>query len=357
MTQSLVVGIDRQLVPNLAVQVNYSWTRTHNYMGNGVFNPWVGLTPEDYARGRRADGHAAERRVVQRADLEPELRARSPPTATAASSPTGMATRAATTASRCRWSSGSSNRWMARVGGAWNNMSNGVLRRGPAARQLRQPDADRHRAARSNGGPFVVRSAASGAATTSSTRSGSSAPTASTCCRTTSRSAASLFGRQGYPFPVYRRVSLGTDGSRRVLVSPELDSMRLDNLWNLDLRAATTFRFGAHVDRSDRGRLQRVQREHGARAQPQLRLADVPGARDEPQPAHPAVRRAADVLIRSVGVSPRTGYGFQKPEGPLSGLLVLVCESLDLIFRDIVPPFTTIFSPHRHHWFLIAVSS
>ena len=55
---------------------------------------------------------------------------------------------------------------------------------------------------------------------------------------------ASLFGRQGYPFPVYKQVSLGTDGSRRVLVSPELDSIRLDDLWNLDLRAARTFRFG-----------------------------------------------------------------------------------------------------------------
>ena len=55
---------------------------------------------------------------------------------------------------------------------------------------------------------------------------------------------ANVFGRQGYPFPVYKQVSLGGDGSRRVLVSPELDTIRLDNLWNLDLRTARTFRFG-----------------------------------------------------------------------------------------------------------------
>ena len=55
---------------------------------------------------------------------------------------------------------------------------------------------------------------------------------------------ASLFGRQGYPYPVYREASLGRDGSRRVLVSPELDSLRYDDLWNLDLRLARTFRIG-----------------------------------------------------------------------------------------------------------------
>jgi hypothetical protein len=57
--------------------------------------------------------------------------------------------------------------------------------------------------------------------------------------------AANLFGRQGYPFPVYRNAALGFEGSRRVLVSPELDTFRLDNLWNLDLRASKTFRFDA----------------------------------------------------------------------------------------------------------------
>ena len=50
-TQSLVIGVDRQLAPNVALQINYSWTRTHNYMGSGVFNPWVGLTAADYTPG------------------------------------------------------------------------------------------------------------------------------------------------------------------------------------------------------------------------------------------------------------------------------------------------------------------
>jgi hypothetical protein len=53
--------------------------------------------------------------------------------------------------------------------------------------------------------------------------------------------AASIFGRQGYPFPIYRSTSLGAD-TLNVLVSPEVDSERLDNLWTTDLRVARSFR-------------------------------------------------------------------------------------------------------------------
>lgn len=53
---------------------------------------------------------------------------------------------------------------------------------------------------------------------------------------------ASLFGRQGYPFPVYRSAALGLDGSRRILVSPAFDTYRLANLWDLDLRVAKTLK-------------------------------------------------------------------------------------------------------------------
>jgi hypothetical protein len=48
--------------------------------------------------------------------------------------------------------------------------------------------------------------------------------------------AGNLFGRQGNPLPIFQSASLGLDGSQRVLVSPEIDTFRLDNIWNLDLR-------------------------------------------------------------------------------------------------------------------------
>ena len=50
-----------------------------------------------------------------------------------------------------------------------------------------------------------------------------------------------VFGRQGYPFPLFRTQPLGGD-SLGVLVTPEIDYFRYDNVWNTDLRAARTFK-------------------------------------------------------------------------------------------------------------------
>jgi len=50
--------------------------------------------------------------------------------------------------------------------------------------------------------------------------------------------AASVFGKQGTPSPYFRSVALGQDGTQRVLLTPLVDTDRLDNLWNLDLRLA-----------------------------------------------------------------------------------------------------------------------
>jgi hypothetical protein len=53
--------------------------------------------------------------------------------------------------------------------------------------------------------------------------------------------AANVFGRQGYPFPVYRGgISLGADTSN-VLVSPTIDHFRLDDVWLTDMRVARDF--------------------------------------------------------------------------------------------------------------------
>ena len=57
--------------------------------------------------------------------------------------------------------------------------------------------------------------------------------------------AANLFGRQGYPKPVYMQLDTGAlDGVLKVLAVNEVDDVRLPNLWNLDLRLAKNFKFG-----------------------------------------------------------------------------------------------------------------
>ena len=53
---------------------------------------------------------------------------------------------------------------------------------------------------------------------------------------------ASVFGRQGYPFLLYRSQSLGADSGVQVVVSPEVDTFRYPNLWNTDVRASRSFR-------------------------------------------------------------------------------------------------------------------
>ena len=58
--------------------------------------------------------------------------------------------------------------------------------------------------------------------------------------------AANLFGRQGYPKPVYLQLDLGPlDGVPNVLAVNTTDQIRLKNLWDLDLRLAKTMRFGS----------------------------------------------------------------------------------------------------------------
>jgi len=59
--------------------------------------------------------------------------------------------------------------------------------------------------------------------------------------------AANIFGRQGYPEPLFRpgsTAALGADSSLSVLVSPSIDYVRYPNVWDTDLRVARDFKVG-----------------------------------------------------------------------------------------------------------------
>jgi hypothetical protein len=58
--------------------------------------------------------------------------------------------------------------------------------------------------------------------------------------------AASLYGREGYPNPIYTWLDNGAlDGFYPVLAEgTEMDTERFSALWNLDLRLAKNFNFG-----------------------------------------------------------------------------------------------------------------
>jgi len=55
---------------------------------------------------------------------------------------------------------------------------------------------------------------------------------------------ASLFGRQGGAYPIDIRTGAGQDGTLNAIATPEVDTNRYSDIWNLDLRLAKTFKFG-----------------------------------------------------------------------------------------------------------------
>jgi carboxypeptidase family protein/TonB-dependent receptor-like protein len=56
---------------------------------------------------------------------------------------------------------------------------------------------------------------------------------------------ANIFGRQGYVEPLMFQLSAGGDSTVRALATPNLDDTRYPNLWDVDLRVAKTVNLGA----------------------------------------------------------------------------------------------------------------
>jgi hypothetical protein len=57
--------------------------------------------------------------------------------------------------------------------------------------------------------------------------------------------AASVLGRQGYPFVAVLRLPAGQDGNIRVVGTPEVDSNRFEDLWDVDFRLAKKVSLGS----------------------------------------------------------------------------------------------------------------
>jgi Carboxypeptidase regulatory-like domain/TonB-dependent Receptor Plug Domain len=240
-TTSVVVGIDRELVPNLAASVNYSYTRTTDVNGNFTFNytPWIGVTAADYRNGPRLTGtlpdgipYDVQTHIANESVIEAN----------------GFGTMLTNHPGYYSYYNGVefaltkrlSNRWMARVGASWNSARECY---DVAADELGNPTPV-DTATLAHCGPFTVRSGGSGSGDIFIHANWQVNANALYVLPHGINVAANLFARQGYPYPVYRTVSLGYEGSRRVLLSPKLDTIRLDDLWDLDLRGSKTLNFG-----------------------------------------------------------------------------------------------------------------
>jgi len=248
-TQSVVSGIDHELMPNLAVLVNYSYTRTTNLFGNfaGAITPRVGVSLADYAPGSGLSGTL--------------------PDGTPYSIPTYIPNAAKVTAGGSGFVitnipdyytdySGIeiglvkrlSNKWLGRAGFSWNNAREhfdsaaGLYdTNGNPTPTLTEPLKD--------GGQFAPQSGGSGAGNiyinakwTFNVNGMYQAPYGLEV-------SANVFGRQGYPFPLYRQggsaatAALGSaDSGLSILVVPQIDYLRYPSLWNTDMRIARSFK-------------------------------------------------------------------------------------------------------------------
>jgi len=243
-TRSVVAGLDHELRANLAVGVSYTYTRTSDLLGNATFSvtPRVGMTLADYTPGPTLTGTLPDGAAYSVPTYIPD------PAKVAAGGNGFLLT---------NWDGFTtdyhgvelnavkrlSSRWMGRIGIAFNN-----------AREHYEPQARYD--TNGNPTPTTTEALVDGGvfAPLSSGNSGGQVFLNSTWQINANAMyqaaygievSGNVFGRQGYPFPIFRTQSLGADTGMQVLVTPEIDTFRYDNVWNTDLRVARSFQFRA----------------------------------------------------------------------------------------------------------------
>jgi hypothetical protein len=237
MTDNVILGVDRELMPNLAVQAAYTYTRTSDLP---EYTPWRGVGPDQYLAGPPLTGSLPDGTPYAVPTFRPD------PDAVAA----GGAGRFLTNYPGYRTTyhgietsivKRMSNRWMARLAASWNNPREfydlAVTDLGNPTRLDTRPLVQ--------GGQFIQRSFGSGAGDIfMNARWQVNLNGVYQLPWHNLEVAGNVFGRQGNPHPIWHAGALGVDGTQRVLVSPEIDTFRHDNLWNLDVRLAHYLRLG-----------------------------------------------------------------------------------------------------------------
>lgn len=234
-TTSVVAGVEREVMQDLAVQVNYTYTRTSDTVGNFTnnFQPFIGVTPADYEQAGVLTGTLPDGTPFNVPFFRPnaDLVAANGGGRFLTNWPGYHTSYHGVDASLVKRLS---NRWMARVGVAFNNAREfyeqipPVNAFGNPTRTVTEPLV--------SGGQLAPQSGGSGTGEIYTNAKWQVNANGLYQLPWDLSIAANLFGRQGYPFPVFRTANLGRDGSANVLVTPEIDTLRYDDLWNVDLR-------------------------------------------------------------------------------------------------------------------------
>ena len=244
-TTSVVIGMDRELIPNLAVVANYSYTKTTDLFGNftGTITPRVGVGRADYAPGSGFTGTLPDGTPYNVATWIPNQ-------AAITAGGNGFVTTNVPgyftdyNGIEIGLNKRLSNKWMGRVGFSWNNAREhfddpaGMYdTNGNPTPTVTEP--------LKNGGQFAPQSGGSGSGTIYINAKWQFNANAMYQAPWGVEVSANVFGRQGYPRPFTRTgttAALGADSGITVLLSPEIDSFRYPNLWNTDIRVARQFR-------------------------------------------------------------------------------------------------------------------
>lgn len=233
-TTSVVGGLDVDLAPRVGVQVAYTYTRTVNHFGNTLRR--VGVSDDDYSRGPNLTGTLPDGLTYDIPTWIPDM---------AAVIAGGGGFRFETWPGYYTDYHGieatlvrqAGPRWNGRVTVAWNHAREhyapeGLYDRfGNPTRTDTEPLVD--------GGPYAPLAGETGQVFLNARWQVSASGTWHLPWELDA--AASVFGREGYPFPPFVFAALGVD-PLTILVTPQVDTYRLPNLWTTDLRLARRVR-------------------------------------------------------------------------------------------------------------------
>lgn len=233
-TTSAVGGVDYELRPSLVLQAHYSYTRSTDTIGSALTR--LNVTQADYVAAGRLTGtlHDGMPYDIPLFAITPAAFVRSG-NGVLIDNWSGYSTdyHGLEIAAVKRLSEG----WMGRVSLAWNNArehysAEGLYNMfGNPTRQETEPLVDGGQYAPSPGNDVFLN------AKWQFTAEGFyQLPKAIEL-------AAVVFGRQGYPFVPFRSVLLGNADQVRVLLTPRVDTYRLPNVWNADVRLSRPFTF------------------------------------------------------------------------------------------------------------------
>src|SRR5262245_4077463 len=253
LTQSIVVGGDRELMANFVLQANYSYTRASQMFDNYTDNitPRVGVIPGpngDYIPGAGFSGTLPDGKTYNVPSFIPN-----PAKVTAGGNgfliqnipgyytdyhglEIGMVKRL-------------SNRFMTHVSFGWNNAREHFNSTDGLYDANGNPTPTLTEALKS-GGQFAPQSGGSGSGSIYTNAKWQFNANGLYQAPYGIELSANVFGRQGYPYPLFRQgtvPTLGGDSSLSILVTPTIDYLRYPNLWDTDFRVSKQFKVAETV--------------------------------------------------------------------------------------------------------------